>query len=175
MFNLRKSTAQKIPFVMLDFTGAELSGIPDLTVEISKNGGAFAAGAGTKAEIGDGWYSYNLTAGETDTPGPLSIRVTGTGALVQNLAYSVETLIVGAVQFTYTLTDSSSNEPIEGVSVWFTTDSGGTNVVWQGETDTFGVARDGGGSLPYLAAGTYFVWRSKVGYVFTDPDQEEVS
>lgn len=175
MFNLRKSQAQKITFVMLDFTGAELSGIPDLTVEISKNGGAFAASAGTKAEIGDGWYSYALTAGETDTPGPLSIRATGTGALVQNLAYSVETLIVGAVQFTYTLTDEDSSEPIEGVSVWFSTDSSGANVVWQGETDAFGVARDSSGNLPYLALGSYFVWRSKVGYTFDDPDTEEVS
>jgi hypothetical protein len=35
------------------------------------------------------WYSYLLTAAETDTVGPLALRVTGAGCVQQNLVYDV--------------------------------------------------------------------------------------
>lgn len=79
-----------IDFVLFDDTGAVFPSLDDgFTVEISKNGGAFAAGTGTNAEIGDGWYSYELTASETDTAGPLAVKITGSGAVQQNLLYEV--------------------------------------------------------------------------------------
>ncbi len=51
-----------------------------LTVRVSKNGGAFAAGAGSVAELEDGLYAYTLGAGDVDTLGPVVIKATATGA-----------------------------------------------------------------------------------------------
>lgn len=79
-----------IPFVLADVTGAEVAGLDDtFVVAISKNGGAFVAGVGDKTEIGSGWYSYDLTMLETDTAGPLIVKVTGAGVVQQNLLYQV--------------------------------------------------------------------------------------
>ena len=50
-------------------------------VEVSKNGGAFAAATNSVSEIANGWYKVTLTATETNTNGPLIVRATGTGAL----------------------------------------------------------------------------------------------
>lgn len=81
----------------------------------------------------------------------------------------------GAIEFTYTVTDAATGNPIPGVRIDISTDVGGTNVIWCGLTDTFGVARSASGCLPYLDAGTYYVWRHLAGWVFTDPDTEVVA
>jgi hypothetical protein len=81
----------------------------------------------------------------------------------------------GAIAYTYTVTDGGSGLPIAGVDVWASTDSGGTNIVWRGTTDTFGVARSNADELPQLDAGTYYFWRQLAGYDFPDPDTEVVS
>ena len=93
---------------MVDANGNEVAGIGNgnLTVEVVKNAGAFAAGGGTDIEISDGWYSYLATAAEADTIGPVSIRVTGAGAVQQNLEYVVRQRTPNAVAFTYTATRS---------------------------------------------------------------------
>lgn len=71
-----------ITFVMVDTNGSEVSSLgAGFTLELAKAGGAFAASAGTKAEMSDGWYSYLTTTTEADTPGPVSIKVTGAGDL----------------------------------------------------------------------------------------------
>jgi hypothetical protein len=51
-----------------------------VTIQISKNGGAFAAAAGSVAEVANGWYVVALSATETNTAGPLIVRATATGA-----------------------------------------------------------------------------------------------
>lgn len=90
MTTLKVNQAQLIAFVLQDASGVEVTGLgTTFTVSISKNGGAFAASAGTKAEIGNGWYSYELTAGETDTTGPLALKITGVGVDQQNLLYQI--------------------------------------------------------------------------------------
>lgn len=77
-------------FVLVDSSGDEVSGLGAVfTVQVSKNGGAFAASAGTKAEIGSGWYSYLFPTSETDTLGPLAVRVFGVGTMQQNLLFTV--------------------------------------------------------------------------------------
>jgi len=87
---LRLSDEQLIVFVLVSSTGDEVSGLgTTFSVTISKAGGAFAAGTGTKDEIGNGWYSYELTESETDIAGPLAVRVTGAGIVQQNLLYQV--------------------------------------------------------------------------------------
>jgi len=162
---------------MIDANGAEVSGLggAGLTLTISKNGAAFVASAGTKAEIANGWYTYLSTATEADTIGVVAIRVTGAGCVQQNLEYVVQQRNPGAIAFTYTVTDSGSGLPIEGVEVTVTTDAAGNNVVFSGDTDSFGVLRDDDGNLPYLDAGTYYFFSQKANYSFTNPDSEVVS
>ena len=164
-----------IMFVLLDANNEEVSGLgTTFTLEISNNAGAFASSAGTKAEVGSGWYSYTATAGES-VPGVVAIKVTHGSIVQQNLEYIVDNRSPSAIEFTYTITDSGTGLPIEGVEVRFSTDSAGSNTVWIGFTDAFGVARDTSDNLPRLDAGTYYVWRKKSGYTFSDPDTEVVS
>jgi hypothetical protein len=164
-----------ITFVLVDGSGVEVTGLgATFTLEVSKNGGAFVGSAGTKAEIANGWYSYIATAGEADTLGPVSIKVTGAGIVQQNLEYVVEQRTAGAVEYTYTVKNSVTLNPIPGVEVWTTTDIAGNNVVWNGLTDTFGVARDEADNLPLLDPGTYYFWSQKPGFTFPNPDTETV-
>lgn len=87
---LPANQASLITFVILDSDGIEVIGLDDaFTLQVSKNGGAFAAGTGVKAEVGSGWYSYGLTAEETDTAGPLAVVVTALGADQVNLIYEI--------------------------------------------------------------------------------------
>lgn len=84
--------------------------------------------------------------------------------------------VIGAIEFTYTVTNSITSAPLEGVQVWIATDVAGTNVVWYGVTDTFGILRDGNGGKPRLDPGQYFFFRQKAGYTFSpEPDTETVS
>jgi len=166
----------RIVFVLVNAAGAEVSGLGAVfSLEISKNGGGFVAGVGAKGEIGNGWYTYLATAAEANTVGPVAVRAWGAGTIQQNLEYVVERRVPGAVEYTYTVTDSGTGLPIEGVEVWVTTDIGGSNTVWNGDTDVFGIARDDFGNLPWLDPGTYYFWKQRSGYVDDqNPDTEVV-
>jgi len=166
-----------IKFVLVDTNYNEVSGLgTSWVLEVSKVNAAFAVGAGTKAEISDGWYEYQLTAAECDTIGPLAIIVNHASIIQQNLEYVVQQRNAGCVEFTYTVTDSGTGNPIGGVQVWFTTDLAANHVVWGGSTDAFGVARDAFDNLPCLDPGTYYVWKQRLGYVDDDnPDTEVVA
>lgn len=169
-----RNQVNQIVFVMVDANGTEVAGLSSgFTLQIAKPGGAFANSAGTKAEIGNGFYAYTATAGEADTLGPVAIIVTGSGAVQQNLEYVVQQRTINAVAFDYTVTVGGN--PLAGASVWISTDTAGNNVIWQGTTDAFGVARDSSSLLPYLDPGTYQFWTQAEGYSFTNPDQEVVS
>lgn len=166
----------RITFVMVDSNGTEVAGLAGtFTLQISKNGGAFVGSAGTKAEISNGWYTYLATAGEADTVGPVSVRVTGAGSVQQNLEYVVKQRTPGALPFTYTVTNVDGGAPIEGVEVWITTDLAGVNIIWTGSTDALGKARDEADGLPYLDPGVYYFWSQKSGMIFENPDTETVS
>jgi len=165
-----------ILFPLVDSSGNEVTGIGDaFTLRLSKAGAAFAASAGTKAEVGLGVYSYLTTAGEADTVGPVFVVVTHAGTVQQNLEYVVEQRAVNAVQFTYTLTDDTTGDPIVGAQIWICSDSTGVQVLWAGTTDASGVARDANGNLPRLDPGTVYVFRQKAGYSFSDPDTEVIA
>jgi hypothetical protein len=174
----RLNQQNRIYFVMVNAGITELPGLgAGFTLEISKNGGAFVASAGTKAEISNGWYTYLATAAEADTIGPLAVKVTDAGAIQQNLVYVVKQSNPNAVPFTYTVTNSVTLLPVAGVQVWVTTDLAGLNIVTSGlVTDAFGVARDANGDLPYLDPGTYLFWKQASGYTDDQqPDSEVVS
>ncbi len=115
----------------------------------------------------------------SDNHGDGSWEDTGAGlTAAQVWSYATRTLTAlgsaAGVEFTYTVTDSATTNPIADVSVWFSTNSGITNVVWYGSTDAFGVARDANGNKPRLDAGTYFILCRKTGFSFT-VDTETVS
>lgn len=76
---------------------------------------------------------------------------------------------VGALTYVYTLTSSVDSTPVDDCAVWVTTDSAGTNVIASGRTNASGVVTF------YLDAGTYYFWRSKSGWNFTNPDTEVVA
>lgn len=171
----KRNQQNRITFVMVDASSVEVTGLGSgFTLELSKNGGAFAASAGTKAEIGNGWYTYLSTAGEADTIGPVAIRVTGAGAQQQNLEYVVVARTPNAKEWPYYVDDILAN-PIEGAEVWVTTDLAGNNRIWLGTTDALGYARDVNGNHPWLDVGTYYFWTQKAGYSFPKPDTEVVS
>ena len=92
--------ANTILFVMVDAAGSEVAGIGDgnLTIELSKAGTAFVPGAGVNTEVGDGWYKYVGTVADANILGPIAVKVTGAGAVQQNLEYVVSQRNVGAIE-----------------------------------------------------------------------------
>lgn len=179
MLILSLDQTNDIPFVLVDNAGTEVAGLGGaFNVWVRKPAGAFAVGAGANAELGNGWYVYTATAGESDTYGSFALRITGAGVVQQNLVCTVDDAPVPCetcISYTYTVTDSGTGLPIDGVRVWVTTDVGGANVIWCGYTDAFGVARDSYGNLPLLDAGTYYFWKQRGGYMDDDnPDTEVV-
>ncbi len=75
----------------------------------------------------------------------------------------------GALSCTWTQRDGSGN-PMDNVQVWITTDEGGANVI-AGTRLT-----DSSGEVTFmLDAGTYYVWREKGGFDFTNPQSWTVS
>ena len=162
-----------IAFVMVDANCTEVAGLAGaLTIEVSKAGAAFAGSAGAQGEIGSGWYHYTLTAAETNTVGPIAIRVNGAGAVQQNVLFFVHTACVGCTPRTYTVVDAGTGLPIQGVTVEIAVDVAGAYRFWCGTTDVLGVARDINAELPCLLPGTYFMFRSLAGWVFENPDEE---
>jgi hypothetical protein len=103
------------------------------------------------------------------------LGVGSTGAALNAVGGGATVFPTGAINFTYTVTDVSTGLPLEGVEVWISTDNPAVNIVWKGDTDAFGVARDVLGNLPALDVGVYFFWRQLAGYTFSDPDTETVS
>ena len=82
----------------------------------------------------------------------------------------------GATEYEYTVTNSVTLLPEQGVKVWITTDLAGSNIIWSGYTDTSGIARDTNGNEPFLDAGTYYFWKSKPGFIDDqNPDTEVVT
>lgn len=173
----KKNQPNTILFVLIDASGNEVAGLGSAFVlQLSKAGAAFAGSAGTKSEIGSGWYKYVADTGEADTSGPIAVKVTHASTLQQNLEYVVEDRVENAVEFTYTLLSSAGgNPPIAAADILVYTDDGATNFVWGGRTDSFGVARDSYGNLPRLEPGPYFFFSYKNGFSFNNPDAETVS
>jgi len=74
-------TTKKICFFMVDSTDhvTPETGLT-LTVRVSKNGGAFAAGGGSVSELETGLYAYTVGAGDVDTLGAAVFTATASGA-----------------------------------------------------------------------------------------------
>lgn len=118
-------------------------------------------------------WQVSIAAGAWDVGVKYTFYGTESGAL--NIQYS-ETVIeigsaagTGSSTLTYTLTTDPGGIPIADALVWVTTDIAGANTVASGRTDLLGVV------VFYLDAGTYYLWRRKSGYDFTNPDTEVVA
>lgn len=75
----------------------------------------------------------------------------------------------GGIPWTVTVNDGGG-APIQGVDVWVTTDSAGSNIVAGAlTTDAFGQ------TTFMLDAGTYYFWKQKAGYDFTNPETDTVA
>lgn len=171
----KDSTSYPINFLMVDSTD-HITGKTGLTptVTLSKNGAAFGAAAGAVTEIANGWYSLAGNATDRNTLGELLVHATASGADQFDIQYAivaydpfagVTTLGAGATAKTYTVTDGTN--PIADVDVWVTTDIAGNSVVASGKSNSSGQV------VFYLDSGvTYYIWRQKDGYNFTNPDTE---
>ena len=75
----------------------------------------------------------------------------------------------GALSCTWTQKDDGNN-PMDNVQVWITTDEAGSNVI------AGTLLTDASGEATFmLDAGTYYVWRERAGYNFTNPQTWTVS
>ena len=101
----------------------------------------------------------------------ITITVAGSYNFFQmfNLTANIIDLGAGAIEWTYTVTDADTGALLDGVAVWVTTDSAGTNVIASGITNDSGVVTF------HLDAGTRYIWRSRAGYNFTNPDVEIIA
>ncbi len=75
----------------------------------------------------------------------------------------------GVVVWTYTLTNDVGGAPIPDALVEISTDQNKGNVIASGYTDNFGQVTFN------LDPGTYYLFRTKAGWQFTDPDIETVT
>ncbi len=76
----------------------------------------------------------------------------------------------GAVEIVYNVSiPEETGTPVASVLVQVSTDSLGANIQWTQLTDAFGNASFN------LDPGTYYFWRYKPGYTFTNPDTETIS
>lgn len=120
-----------------------------------------------------GAYIRILTTGDLDIYNYFAAaEYTGAQVLDTNWvtgAVSLNNIPVGtAIEWTYPVTNSITGAGIEGVAVWFYSNSGATELVWYGVTDTFGIAKDRFDRLPRLDPGTYYVRVQRAGF---DPDE----
>jgi hypothetical protein len=78
---LKQSTTRNVMFMMIDSADhfSKKTGLT-VTVNISKDGGSFAAAGGTVSEVANGWYKVALNTTDTNTLGDLAFHCTATGA-----------------------------------------------------------------------------------------------
>jgi len=130
--------------------------------EASSGAMSYVAGAAWKVSIAAGAWAngvtYDFYAKES---GDLGIVYSE-----QVATWSPPTTGRGGDAWTYTVTDSSTAQPIADCEVWATTDAPGVNIICHAYTNVSGVVTF------YLPSGTYYIWRRAAGYTFTNPDTE---
>lgn len=142
---------------------ATASAAPTINIVDSSNNLLVNAGSCTAIANMPGLYLYNYSGADNLTVIGL-FHTTDTSVDQQDFysytPYEVE--LPGANAETYTVTDGVN--PLDGVQVWVSTDSAGSNIVASGNTDAFGHVTF------YLNNGTYYFWKQLSGYSFTNPE-----
>jgi len=179
-FPPKKGAEFLLIFPIYDADGDLVSGAVALDSEVSKDNGAFSDCINEASEIGaSGIYALTLTADEMDADVIAIITKTTTAdaKTTPTVIYTssaqisdLSTLGVGAIAWTYTLTEEGTGIPIADADVWATTDPGGANVKASGQTN-----QDGQITF-FLDSGIIYIWRAKTGWNFSpQPDVEIVS
>jgi uncharacterized protein YjbJ (UPF0337 family) len=155
---------------------------PDAVTEIAA--GVSAGSAPTASD--NATAVWNAVASSFNTAGSMGQKLNAAGGAADPLTnavpgsyaagtagYALGTLPWGAgpILWTYTLTRSDNANPIQGATIYVTSDAAGN-------TPLYGpLTTDAAGQVKFLvsSAGTYYVWRQLVGYQFTNPDREVVS
>lgn len=75
----------------------------------------------------------------------------------------------GSIQHTVELINQDTSLPIADAAVWMTTDVAGLNTIASGRTNAFGIC------IFNLDPGTYYFWKHKDGFNFTNPTTELVT
>lgn len=118
-----------------------------------------------------GVYRLSLTAAEMDADSVTVAGISST-AWVAIIPAHVSTQHPkagpGGIEFTYALTETGTGTPIAGATVWATSDAAGNDVWASGLTDGDGEV------VLMLDEGTWYIWRRKKGWVFENPDTEEI-
>ena len=158
---------------LLPITNIE-AGISPRVELLNSTGGSLSFTDGASAKLatvigGSNYYLYTTTwPSGSDLPFIVKVSNHNTGSLLGSAAFNSYDVIVsnlgsGGIETTLTIQDASAN-PIQGVEVWVTTDVGGGNTVaGSAYTDNFGNVTF------YLDSGTYYVWKQKPGFNFTNP------
>jgi hypothetical protein len=142
--------------------GATFSGVTD-SLEAIRNRGDISwitGGGGSAEDIADAVWDelQNTHVGAGSFGKYLDTEVSGVGGVGS-----------GALSCTWTQKDDG-DQPMDNVQVWITTDEAGANVV-AGTKLT-----NASGEVTFmLDAGTYYVWRERGGYNFTNPQTWIVS
>ncbi len=157
-------------------------GVYDIPLsEIATNSGQYRATWPNHANMIAGVYSMVLFLQAGGAPAVADdSRIGDTGLMYWDGSAEIDhstiaaqlTLIgvgTGAVSQTYTVTDVSTGNPIDGVTVWMTTDIGGANVVNNGTTNAAGQFTF---NHDYPSGTTLYVWRQLAGWNFDNPDSE---
>ena len=126
-----------------------------------------------------GVYNRILTTADLDLYNyHASARYIGATSLDQdwvNGSLGLDNIPVGtAVEFPYIVQEADTT-PIEGVKVEIHRNAAGTDVYWVGWTNALGEARDSYGNYPRLDPGTWYFFRTKGGYSFSNPDTEVIA
>jgi hypothetical protein len=123
-YRIKGATSPAITFRLVDSNGAAVTGLGAApTVRVSKNGGAFAAGGGTVAELESGYYAYTPAAADVDTDGTLILTMSGTGAVTATAEFliieSTGVLPTGYAPPAYTPVASLPADPnVDDITVW---------------------------------------------------------
>jgi hypothetical protein len=158
----KKNVAFDLCFPIYGNSLTAQSGAAGLDSEVSKDGAAFSDCSNEATEIGStGIYKLSLTSTEMNADVvAVQVKTTSLGTLAFTL-YTVGGVWVtagpGALNRTIGVTVSGT--PIEGASVWLTTDAAGTNVIAGSlTTSSLGIV------TVLVDAGSYYVWVQKDGY-----------
>lgn len=91
MYFWEYNSQQTVYFAMVDSNRSELAGLGSgITVELVKPGTtAFVTLSGAKGEVGNGIYYYTNDASDANLEGNGLLRITGTGAIQQNIPVQI--------------------------------------------------------------------------------------
>lgn len=167
---MRKNVAGQVIGAQMVSAANGAAFVGAVSVLVTGDGGTQAPGGGTVTHEGNGFHSYVPTQAETNFA-HIAFTFTGTGAVPATIQVYTELSPggVGAISWSYTLTNSVTGLPIADADIWVTSNAQGTNVLASGRTNQSGVVQF------FLDAGVVYVWRQKSGWNFDNPDVETVS